>query len=83
MSSKQALSGVSSVYKVQLRLQTLSEQERWIAPLQGVIINLILIGPWDVKVNDKIVEFNTLTRIDKASSLVESLRIDNKTSVHV
>ena len=52
-----------------------------IAPWEEVAIDLI--GPWQVKVNGRNVEFNALTCIDTASNLVELIRIDNKTSSHI
>jgi hypothetical protein len=51
------------------------------APWEEVAIDLI--GPWKVKVNGKLCEFNALTCIDTASNLVELIRIDNKTAEHI
>ncbi len=59
----------------------LPEREVRIAPWEEVAIDLI--GPWKVKVGNKLVEFNALTCIDTASNLVELVRIDNKTSDHI
>lgn len=59
----------------------LPEREMRIAPWTEVAVDLI--GPWEVKVNGRIVVFNALTSIDTASNLVELTRIDNKTSEHV
>jgi len=59
----------------------LSEQEMRIAPWTEVAVDLI--GPWKIKVNGMVVEFNALTCIYTASNLVELIRIDEKTSVHV
>ncbi len=59
----------------------LPEREMLIAPMEEVAIDLI--GPWTVKVNNQKAEFNTLTSIDKASNLVEVIRIYNKTSRHI
>ena len=59
----------------------LPERELRIAPWEEIAIDLI--GPWQVKVNGRLVEFNALTCIDTASNLVELIRIDNKTSEHV
>ena len=59
----------------------LPEREMRIAPWEEVAIDLI--GPWTIKVNGKMVEFNALTCIDTASNLVELIRIDNKTAEHV
>ena len=59
----------------------LPEREMRIAPWEEVAVDLI--GPWQVKVNGRKVEFNALTCIDTASNLVELIRIDNKTSRHV
>ena len=59
----------------------LPEREMRIAPWEEVAIDLI--GPWQVKVNGRNVEFNALTCIDTASNLVELIRIDNKTSSHI
>jgi hypothetical protein len=52
-----------------------------IAPWEEVAIDLI--GPWEVKVNGRKVEFNALTCIDTASNLVELIRIDNKTTRNI
>ena len=59
----------------------LPEREMRIAPWTEVTVDLI--GPWEVKVNGRIVVFNALTSIDTATNLVELTRIDNKTSEHV
>ena len=59
----------------------LPEREMRIAPWEEVAVDLI--GPWQVKVNGRKVEFNALTCIDTASNLVELIRIDKKTSRHV
>ena len=59
----------------------LPEREVRIAPWEEVAIDLI--GPWEVKVNGRKVEFNALTCIDTASNLVELIRIDNKTARHI
>ena len=42
-----------------------------------------LIGPWQLKVNGRLIDFNALTCIDTASNLVELIRIDIKTSNHI
>jgi hypothetical protein len=42
-----------------------------------------LIGPWKVRVRNKLCEFNALTCIDTASNLVELVRIYNKTASHI
>ena len=52
-----------------------------ITPWEEVAVDLI--GPWNIKVNGKVVEFNALTIIDTATNLVELARIDNKTAEHV
>ncbi len=52
-----------------------------IAPWEEVTINLI--GPWKVNVNGWQVEFNALTCIDTASTLVELIRGDNKIAKHI
>ena len=52
-----------------------------IAPLAEVAVDLI--GPWKIKVNGRVVEFNALTCIYTASNLVELIRIDEKRSVYV
>jgi len=58
------------------------EREMRIAPWTEVAIDLI--GTWKIKVNRRVVEFNALACIDTASTkLVELIRIDEKTSVHV
>jgi hypothetical protein len=59
----------------------LPECEVRVAPWEEVAIDLI--GPWTVKDNGRKVEFNALTYIDTASNLVELVRIDNKTSLHI
>jgi hypothetical protein len=59
----------------------LPEREVRIAPWEEVAIDLI--GPWEVKVNGRQVEFNGLTCIDTASNLVKLIRIDNKTAMHI
>ena len=59
----------------------LPEREMRIAPWEEVAIDLI--GPWNIKVHGKMVEFNALTCIDTASNLVELIRIDNKTAEHI
>jgi hypothetical protein len=59
----------------------LPKQEVWIAPWEEVAINLI--GPWKVKVNGQQVEFNALTCIDTALTLVKLIRIYNRTAEHI
>jgi transposase InsO family protein len=59
----------------------LPEREIKIAPWEEVAIDLV--GPWDIKVNGRTVQFNALTCIDTASNLVELIRIDNKSSEHI
>ena len=59
----------------------LPEREVRVAPWEEVAIDLI--GPWKVKVGNRLVEFNALTCIDTESNLVELVRIDNKTSCHI
>ena len=59
----------------------LPERDLRMVPWEEVAIDLI--GPWKVKVNGKLVEFNALTCIDTASNLVELIRIDNKTASHI
>jgi hypothetical protein len=51
------------------------------APWEEVTINLI--GPWKVKVNGQQVELNALTCIDKTSTLVKLIHIDNETANHI
>ena len=46
-------------------------------------VHVDLIGPWKVKVNGKLIEFNTLTCIDPVTNLVELIRIENKKSAHI
>ena len=46
-------------------------------------VHVDLIGPWKVKVNGKMLEFNALTCIDPVTNLVELIRIENKTAAHV
>lgn len=52
-----------------------------IAPWEECAVDLI--GPWQINVRGKTVEFNALTCIDTASNLVELIRIDNKSSPHI
>ncbi len=59
----------------------LPEQEVQIAPWEEVTINLI--GPWKVKVNGQLVEFNALTCIVMALDLVKLIHVDNKTAKHI
>jgi hypothetical protein len=59
----------------------LPKREVRIAPWEEVTINLI--GPWKVKVNGQLVEFNTLTCIDTASNLVKLIHVDHKTAKHI
>ena len=59
----------------------LTERELRIAPWEEVAI--YLIGPWKLKVNGRLIDFNALTCIDTASNLDELIRIDNKTSEHI
>ena len=59
----------------------LPEREMRIAPWEEVAVDLI--GPWIIKVNGRLVEFNALACIDTATNLVELVRIDEKTSQHV
>jgi hypothetical protein len=55
----------------------LPEQEVCVTPWEEVAIDLI--GPWKLKVGNKLCEFSALTSIDTASNLVELVRIDYKT----
>eukprot|EP00804_Cyclotella_cryptica_P022336 CCRYP_015615-RA/>CCRYP_015615-RA protein AED:0.38 eAED:0.38 QI:0/0/0/1/0/0/3/0/178 len=48
---------------------------------EEVAINLI--GPWTVKVNRHNIEFNVLSCINNAFNLVELVRTDNKTLLHI
>jgi len=59
----------------------LPKREVCVAPWEEVVINLI--GPWEVKVNGRTVEFNALMCIDTASNLVELIIVDNKTATHI
>ena len=59
----------------------LPEREVRIAPWEEVAIDLI--GPWEVKVNNKLCNFYALTCIDTASNLVELARIDQKSAEHI
>ena len=59
----------------------LPERELRVAPWTEVAVDLI--GPWQLQVHGKMVEFNALTCIDTASNLVELIRIDNKSCPHV
>ena len=42
-----------------------------------------LIGPWKIKINGRVLEFNALTCIDPVTNLTEISRIRNKTSKHI
>jgi hypothetical protein len=59
----------------------LPKRELCLAPWEEVAIDLI--GPWEVKVSGRTLEFNALTCIDTASNLVELIRIDNKAAKHI
>ncbi len=59
----------------------LPKQEVRIVPWEEVDIGFI--GPWKVKVNGQLVEFNALTCIDMASNLVELIHVDKKTAKHI
>jgi hypothetical protein len=59
----------------------LPKREVWMAPWEEVTINLI--GPWKVKVNGQLVQFNALTSINTASNLVELICVDHKTAENI
>ena len=42
-----------------------------------------LVGPWEIKVKNRLISFNALTVIDTATNLVEITRVDNKSCKHV
>ena len=42
-----------------------------------------LIGPWEVKVRNRLVTCNALTVIDTTTNLVKITHVDNKTCAHV
>lgn len=46
-------------------------------------VDVDLIGPWKIKINEVDFVFNALTCIDPVTNLVEIIRINNKTSIHV
>ena len=50
-------------------------------PFEEIAVNLI--GPWDIKVNGRIVTFKALTIIDTVTNLVELICIDRKYKEHV
>jgi hypothetical protein len=52
-----------------------------IPPWEEVAINLI--GPWKVKVDGQLVEFNAFTYTDTALNLVKLIHVDNKTADHI
>ena len=52
-----------------------------VAPWDEVVVDLI--GPWKIKVKNRMFIFNALTCIDPVTNLVELIRIQNKTSKHV
>jgi len=59
----------------------LPEREIKEMPFEEVAVDLI--GPWTIKVNNRVLEFNALTCIDPVTNLVELVRIDTKTSQHI
>ncbi len=59
----------------------LPKQEVQIATWEEVTINLF--GPWEVKVNGWLVEFNALTCIDMASNLFKLICVDHKMAKHI
>jgi transposase InsO family protein len=59
----------------------LPEREVRIAPWEEVAVDMI--GPWDIKVNGRIVQFKALTCIDTVTNLVELTRADSKLSNHI
>ena len=59
----------------------LPEREVRVALWEEVAIDLI--GPWEIKVNNKLCTFYALTCIDTASNLVELIRIDQKGAEHI
>ena len=42
-----------------------------------------LIGPWEVKVRNRLLTFNALTVIDTTTNLVKITRVDTKTCANV
>lgn len=42
-----------------------------------------MIGPWNVPIGDRTVQFKALTIIDPVTNLTELVRVSNKTSAHV
>jgi hypothetical protein len=46
-------------------------------------VTINLIGPWKVKVNGQLGEFNALTCIDAASNSVKLIHIDSKAAKHI
>ena len=54
----------------------LSEWDVQVAPFEEIAVDLI--GPWQVKVNGRLVEFKALTIIDTVTNLVELIRTDCK-----
>jgi hypothetical protein len=48
-----------------------------------LLMSIKLIGPWKVKVNSQLVEFNALTCIDMASNLVKLIPVDHKTAKYI
>ena len=59
----------------------LPEREVRMAPWEEVAVDMI--GPWDIKVNGRIVQFKALTCIDTVTNLVELTRADSKFSNHI
>ena len=59
----------------------LPPREALITPWEEVHVDLI--GPWRIQLGPRTVEFNALTCIDPVTNIVELIRVDNKTSLHV
>ena len=59
----------------------LPEKEIKEQPFEEVAVDLI--GPWEVKIHNKMCTFLALTIIDPVTNLTELVRVDDKTSDHV
>ena len=59
----------------------LTSREVTLLPWRDVAVDLI--GPWTLRIQQREVVFQALTIIDTVTNLVEVVRIDNKTAVHV
>lgn len=59
----------------------LPNREASLMPWNEVAVDLI--GPWNLNVNGRKIEFIALTCIDPVTNIVELIRLNNKTARHV